>query len=248
MAQNIYDDPTFFASYIALRQNPNSANEMLEKPALFSLAPDLGGKRVLDLGCGCGENCADFFRRGAASVTGVDISERMLAVARSEQPDAVFLRADMEALPAFAQPFDVVFSSLAVHYVKDFPKLCAAVYSLLTPGGAFVFSQENPLTTAPSADEVWTRDENGGYLHYNLAAYSTGGRRTIHWFVDGVVKYHRTFSDVVNALAQAGFVITAMREPIPSEADLERDPTLARKLHKPDFLLVQAKKPVSLGF
>ena len=124
MAQNIYDDPTFFASYIALRQNPNSANEMLEKPALFSLAPDLGGKRVLDLGCGCGENCAEFFRRGAASVTGVDISERMLAVARSEQPDAVFLRADMEALPAFAQPFDVVFSSLAVHYVKDFPKLC----------------------------------------------------------------------------------------------------------------------------
>ena len=64
MAQNIYDDPTFFASYIALRQNPNSANEMLEKPALFSLAPDLGGKRVLDLGCGCGENCAEFFRRG----------------------------------------------------------------------------------------------------------------------------------------------------------------------------------------
>ena len=47
MAQNIYDDPTFFASYIALRQNPNSANEMLEKPALFSLAPDLGGKLSL---------------------------------------------------------------------------------------------------------------------------------------------------------------------------------------------------------
>lgn len=147
----------------------------------------------------------------------------------------MFLRADMEALPAFAQPFDVVFSSLAVHYVKDFPKLCAAVYTLLTPGGAFVFSQENPLTTAPSADEVWTRDENGGYLHYNLAAYSTGGRRTIHWFVDGVVKYHRTFSDVVNALAQAGFVVTAMREPIPSEADLERDPTLARKLAQAGF-------------
>lgn len=62
-SQNIYDNPEFFKGYIALRQNPHSANEMLEKPALFSLAPVLDGKRVLDLGCGCGENCAEFFRR-----------------------------------------------------------------------------------------------------------------------------------------------------------------------------------------
>ena len=51
-SQNIYDNPEFFKGYIALRQNPHSANEMLEKPALFSLAPVLDGKRVLDLGCG----------------------------------------------------------------------------------------------------------------------------------------------------------------------------------------------------
>ena len=81
-SQNIYDNPEFFKGYIALRQNPHSANEMLEKPALFSLAPVLDGKRVLDLGCGCGENCAEFFRRGAASVTGLDISEHALRCPR----------------------------------------------------------------------------------------------------------------------------------------------------------------------
>ena len=245
-SQNIYDNPEFFKGYIALRQNPHSANEMLEKPALFSLAPVLDGKRVLDLGCGCGENCAEFFRRGAASVTGLDISENMLSVARAEQPNAVFLRADICELPAFDEPFDVVFSSLAVHYVRDFLKLCADVFSLLTPGGFFIFSQENPLTTAPSADEIWTRDETGKVLYYNLSEYSVSGKRTIRWFVDGVVKYHRTFSDIVNALAGAGFVITAMREPIPSAKELKRDPSLAPKLHKPDFLVVQARKPVSL--
>ena len=245
-SQNIYDNSEFFKGYITLRKNPHSANEMLEKPALFSLAPVLDGKRVLALGCGCGENCAEFFRRGAASVTGLDISENMLSVARAEQPNAVFLRADICELPAFDEPFDVVFSSLAVHYVRDFLKLCADVFSLLTPGGFFIFSQENPLTTAPSADEIWTRDETGKALYYNLSEYSVSGKRTIRWFVDGVVKYHRTFSDIVNALAGAGFVITAMREPIPSAKELKRDPTLARKLHKPDFLVVQARKPVSL--
>ena len=72
--QNIYDNPTFFDSYRALRKNPASANELIEKPALFALCPDLTGKRVLDMGCGCGENCREFARRGAAEVMGIDIS------------------------------------------------------------------------------------------------------------------------------------------------------------------------------
>ena len=82
--QNIYDDPTFFDGYRALRENPASANELVEKPALFALCPDLHGKRVLDMGCGYGENCIAFARRGAAEVLGIDISEKMLAVAEAE--------------------------------------------------------------------------------------------------------------------------------------------------------------------
>lgn len=54
----------------------------------------------------------------------------MLSVARAEQPNAVFLRADICELPAFDEPFDVVFSSLAVHYVRDFFKSCAPTYFL----------------------------------------------------------------------------------------------------------------------
>ncbi len=60
VVQNIYDDPVFFEGYRKLRGNPDSANALQEKPALFALSPDLGGKSVLDLGCGYGENCATF--------------------------------------------------------------------------------------------------------------------------------------------------------------------------------------------
>ena len=35
--QNIYDDPSFFDGYQKLRQNPSAANDLVEKPALFSL-------------------------------------------------------------------------------------------------------------------------------------------------------------------------------------------------------------------
>ena len=39
--QNIYDDPSFFDGYQKLRQNPSAANDLVEKPALFSLLPDV---------------------------------------------------------------------------------------------------------------------------------------------------------------------------------------------------------------
>ncbi len=80
--QNIYDNETFFEGYKALRDKEVNANNLFEMPALFSLLPDLTGKRVLDLGCGFGEHCMEYIRRGADRVVGVDISEKMLEVAK----------------------------------------------------------------------------------------------------------------------------------------------------------------------
>ena len=77
--QNIYDNEAFFEGYMKLRNNPSAANDIVEKPALFSLCPDLTDKKVLDLGCGYGENCREFSKSGASKVVGIDISEKMLS-------------------------------------------------------------------------------------------------------------------------------------------------------------------------
>ncbi len=50
--QNICDNETFFEGYRKIRDNEVSANKLFEIPALFSLMPDLRGRKVLDLGCG----------------------------------------------------------------------------------------------------------------------------------------------------------------------------------------------------
>lgn len=240
--QNIYDNQVFFEGYQKLRENPYSANNLEEKPALFSLSPDLRGKTVLDLGCGYGENCAEFCKRGASYVLGVDLSEKMLAVAREEHPELAFLRADMNDLSCIDGQFDVIFSSLAVHYVEDFGELAKSIFALLNDGGTFVFSQEHPLTTAPLAGTCWTKDENGNALHYNLSDYTKSGKRITSWIVDGVVKYHRTFSEIVCALTDAGFVIEKMLEPAPTAETIARDPKWEKCLHKPNFLLIKARK------
>ena len=109
--------------------------------------------------------------------------------------------------------FDVVFSSLALHYIEDLGLFAKNVYSLLNDGGYFIFSQEHPLTTAPIAGASWSRDPEGNVLHYNLTDYARSGKRSTRWIVDGVEKYHRTFSEIINALVTAGFTIEKMLEP-----------------------------------
>ena len=241
-SQNIYDNEEFFDGYRKLRENRYSANETEEKPALFSLCPDLCGKSVLDLGCGYGENCERFKSRGASRVLGVDISERMLAVAKDEHPDIDFVRGDMSDLSFIGDSFDVIFSSLAVHYVEDFSRFAREVYEHLSGGGEFIFSQEHPLTTAPVAGASWTRDADGEVMHYNLTDYTRGGERRTRWIVDGVIKYHRTFSDIVNALVGAGFRIERMLEPVPTPEMTAINKGWKKHFHKPNFLLIKSVK------
>ncbi|MDR0819430.1 MAG: class I SAM-dependent methyltransferase [Oscillospiraceae bacterium] len=241
-AQNIYDNPVFFDGYRKLRENPDSANILLEKPALFELSPDLTGKIVLDLGCGYGKNCAEFYRRGAKSVVGVDISEKMLEVAKSENHGIRFERLDMNDLSALKGKFDVIFSSLAAHYIEDFDKFAEAVSGSLNSGGYFIFSQEHPLTTAPVKGASWAKDADGNADHYILTDYGNTGERNTSWIVDSVIKYHRTFSEILNALINAGLAIEKLIEPIPSREIISRLPGYAKDLHKPSFLLARARK------
>lgn len=207
--QNIYDNEIFFEGYQKLRDQPSAANYLVEKPALFSLCPDLSGKRVLDLGCGYGENCREFLNLGVSHVTGLDLSEKMLQIAK---------------------------------YVEDFDQLLAQIHRLLTEDGIFLFSQEHPFTTALRTGPRWSQDENGTILHYNLSDYSIPGIRTTTWIVDGVIKYHRSFSAIVNALSAAGFRLEQMLEPLPGPDIMASYPAYRKCYHKPDFLLIRAKK------
>lgn len=242
--QNIYDNETFFAGYKKIRDNEANANNLFEIPALFSMMPDLKGKKVLDLGCGFGEHCKQFVNRGAEKVVGIDISEKMLEVAKVENgdPKITYLNMPMEDIDGLQETFDIVISSLAFHYVEDFEGVIKKIHSLLKESGIFIFSQENPLCTCHSGGDRWTRDENGNKLHLNLADYGVEGERRTVWFVDDVKKYHRTFSTIVNALIEAGFTIEKMMEPLPTEELLEKYPDYRDLFHKPDFLLIRVRR------
>ena len=243
--QNIYDNETFFEGYKSLRAAETNYNDLLEQPAMAKRLPALTKKSVLDLGCGYGHNCIDFVNRGAKCVVGVDISEKMLEVAKTESFDEKieYINMSMTDISKLGEKFDLIYSSLAFHYVKDFDAFAKEMYSVLNIGGQLLFSQEHPIITATvDGNGHFNKDENGKRVSYTFSNYNEPGERKVHWYVDGVIKYHRTFSDVINALAKAGFVIEEVCEPTPEEWAIEKLPTIVKEYIKPNFLIVKARK------
>jgi ubiquinone/menaquinone biosynthesis C-methylase UbiE len=242
--QNIYDQPGFFKGYQRMRDHQTGFNEILEQLSMLSLLPEVKGALVLDLGCGAGELSRRINALGAKSVTGVDISLNMLELARKDVPDGVtFLNQPMEDLEFSRQSFDLVVSSLAFHYIADLPDLFGKIYSWLKTPGMLVFSTEHPIITCSQGlHHGWTKDPAGQKLSWPVDCYSQEGIRESHWFVEGVIKYHRTVSTILNSLIDAGFSLQTVVEPVASEEDERNWPELKEARRRPPFLIVKAAK------
>ncbi|KZY38146.1 MULTISPECIES: malonyl-ACP O-methyltransferase BioC [unclassified Oleiphilus] len=100
-------------------------------------------RRMIDLGCGTGYSSDKLKERfSSAEYMGVDLSVDMLTYARSQHAaDGQFwLAGDAENLPIASSSHDLVFSSLAIQWCADLPKMFAEVQRILKPGGMFAFS------------------------------------------------------------------------------------------------------------
>ena len=155
--QNIYDDPRFFAGYSTLERFGAGWERAAERADLLALLPDVRGRRVLDLGCGAGQLARHLAEAGAAEVIGIDVSERMLALARTEwaHPRVTYRRQAIEDVAFPPARFDLVVSSLVLHYVDDYAGLVSRIAQWLAPGGVLVYSTEHPIFTARLPGDGW---------------------------------------------------------------------------------------------
>jgi len=241
MTQNIYDDDEFFAGYSRLRRSVEGLDGAPEWPALRALLPDLRGLKVLDLGCGFGWFCRWARQQGASHVLGVDISENMLTRGRaaSGDPAITYVRADLEQLELPAESFDVVYSSLALHYVKNLSGLMLQIYRSLVQEGDLVFSVEHPIFTAPSQPN-WSLNAAGRKI-WPVEGYLDEGPRSTNWLAKGVIKQHRTLATYINMLIRLGFAISHVEEWGPTEEQIAAQPNWADERQRPPFLLVAAR-------
>jgi ubiquinone/menaquinone biosynthesis C-methylase UbiE len=102
------------------------------------------GARVADLGCGSGV-FSGILRQHGCRCTGLDISPKLIELARRKYPDIEFLEGDVEHLPFADASFDGVLLGGIVHHLPD-PSRCAKeVHRVLRPGGRFVAFDPNRM-------------------------------------------------------------------------------------------------------
>lgn len=240
MTQNVYDEPAFFSAYSRMRRSIEGLDGAGEWPAVRTLLPDLRGRSVVDLGCGYGWFCRWARDQGATWALGLDVSERMLAVARGAAADPAisYERADLETLSLTEGVFDLAYSSLAFHYVEDAARLYAQIRRGLVPGGCLVFSTEHPIYMAPTHPGWLTQD---GVKTWPVDGYLLEGPRTTDWLGARVIKHHRTIGTTLNLLIAAGFTIDHVEEFCPTPEQIAARPELADEVQRPMFLIIRAR-------
>lgn len=242
MKENKYDDSIFFKKYSEMYRSVKGLEGAGEWPELQKLMPDFAGKKVLDLGCGYGWHCKYAVENGAAFVLGTDISHKMLEKAKELNADEKieYRCGAMEDLSFGKASFDVVLSSLAFHYIKDFPALISHISHWLKPEGELVFSVEHPVFTSYGSQDWWY-DADGTILHFPVDHYYYEGAREAVFLGERVTKYHRTLTTYLNTLLQSGFELQQIVEPKPPE-NMIGLPGMKDEMRRPMMLLVSAKK------
>ncbi|QSH41694.1 class I SAM-dependent methyltransferase [Lentisphaerota bacterium ZTH] len=240
--QNIYDNLAFFSEYKKLRDNARGFNNEIEQPAVRSLVENMKDKKVLDIGCGFGNFCRYAADQGALSVLGIDPSKNMIREAASTtlSSNIQYLCLPVETFSTNLASFDIIVSSLAFHYVKEFDSLVQNIEKWLKKSGQLVFSVEHPICTAWPEGSL--KKDNAGKSFHPVYNYRDEGQFEQTWFVDGVRKYHRKLSTYINTLLEHGFAVERVLEPMPSDEQIAQYPKLKIHRVRPPLLIISAKK------
>ncbi|MHB1293894.1 MAG: class I SAM-dependent methyltransferase [Anaerolineae bacterium] len=188
-------------------------------------AGDVRGLALLHLQCSTGEDAISWTLRGAR-VTGVDISDRQIEIARRKAEEVGvevrFMAADVYDLPPDLQTgtCDIVFTGGgSVVYLPDLAPWAEAIVAALKPGGRLLLAEEHPVAACLAfRDDRLVIDDDyfgrgrplpcgPGWFHFRVS----------HPVHEPKYEFAWPLGDVVTALAQGGLRIEALHE-YPSQA------------------------------
>lgn len=122
-------------------------NRDIEVPALIKIIGKVKNKTILDMGCGFGDHAQKLSKQKYKKLVGFDISKKLIKFANEQRiPNSTFYVGDMsKRLKQENSSFDIVYSALAIHYIKNINKLFREVNRVLKKNGVFVFSTGHPI-------------------------------------------------------------------------------------------------------
>lgn len=180
-------------------------------PEPIALPPaDVRGRRVLDMACGYGPASRYLAARGA-TVTGVDLSSRLLARAAameaSEPLGITYVQGDVSATEWWdGESFDGVLCNMALMDIDDLDGALATAARVVETRGWFSMSVLHPcFPGGPDAQPSWPPDRGYSWEGlWNTNGVGVRGHASVN---------HRTLSTYLNAMVRAGFELEEFAEP-----------------------------------
>jgi len=161
------------------------------------------GKKVLDVGCGAGFETANISKR-ARYVIGIDISRRMIEIAKMNfrrekfrRKKLEFLLGNMKKTPFRNNSFDMITSIFSIMYVRNLSKAFLEFRRILKPNGELLIVVPHPTRRL---------------IKFTHDYFKTGKM----WFTHRKIKYFNycyKIEDYTNSLIKNGFVIEKISEP-----------------------------------
>jgi SAM-dependent methyltransferase len=205
-------------------------NALYDRPATLQLLGDVGGRRVLDAGCGPGFYLEELIARGA-EVIGCDGSPGMVELSRKRVGKEVELRVQRLEDPfdwLGGESLDVVLCALAYHYLNDRTAFLGEMARVLRPDGSLVISTHHPTSD-------WSR-LGGSYFQVSTVTevWSKGWE---------VTTWRMPLTQLTEEFASCGFVIEHLVEPTPApEMALSHPETFEKLSSEPGFILFKLRK------
>lgn len=156
----VFNSKEGYDKYASVYDKKNDFLNQFEGEVILKMIRGIDGKKVLDVGCGTGRLVKKLLERNAI-VTGIDVSEEMLKIARKKFKTSEFIEEDAEKLSFKDDSFDIVTASFLIVHLKNLRKFFDEAYRVLKPGGVFIVTNINQrkapkLKTAKNEDVIIT--------------------------------------------------------------------------------------------
>jgi 2-polyprenyl-3-methyl-5-hydroxy-6-metoxy-1,4-benzoquinol methylase len=235
LEQNTYD--CYAEAYAAMIAESARADfsfyHHVVAPQVFAYLGDVAGRTVLDAGCGEGTLARLLAERGA-QVTAIDISPRLVELARAQDPlgHVTYAVRDLSQGLPHVDPFDLVVSNLVLNDVYDYRGYLATLGAVTKAGGRLVISMNNPYSAVLREKAASYFDSGSATLYQGL---SKAGVRVYY--------FHRTMEDYVRAFRSAGFLARSLADiRVTPEMPLPASPTLDLQYRFPFIMVLELVK------
>jgi 2-polyprenyl-3-methyl-5-hydroxy-6-metoxy-1,4-benzoquinol methylase len=236
MTRNTYDE--FASQYADLMATQEQGGVAPDSPIsrFLDVVGAVTGLTVLDAGCGEGYLSRILAKRGA-TVTGIDISPRLVEIARAKDPDGAisYQVADLsQPLPAYQAHFELVASYFVLNDVYDYQGFLATLSAALKPGGRLVIFMNNPYSLLLRGHITDYFTASGQRFPYR--GLTEEGIEVFFW--------HRTLEEYLSASCAAGVQLQRLVDVPTPEGSFKRrsDTLIPQGYHFPFFTILSFVK------